>query len=100
MAPSKISTGGLEKGCGGLNSQDGVKRTRRTRGTFAGRRILNVIDHFAAAGVVLHQRTTMLSHGHLWPRKAQNHRNGQKPSCRLKATIHFLKGSPNPHPFK
>ena len=100
LAPSKISTGGLEKGCGGLNSQDGVKRAHGARGTLAGRRFVSVVGRFAAAVILLNSRTTMLSHGHLWPRKNQNHRNGQKPSCRLKATIHFLQRSPKPHPGK
>lgn len=100
LAPSKISTGRLRKGRGGLNSQDGVKRAHSACRTLAGGRFVNVVRHFATAGMLLNRRTKTLRDRYLWPRKNHNHRHGQKPSCRLKATIHFLKGSPKPHPVK
>jgi hypothetical protein len=100
LAPSKISAGGLRKGRGGLNSQDGVKRAHSACRTLAGGRFVNVVRHFATAGMLLNRRTKTLRDRYLWPRKNHNHRHGQKPSCRLKATIHFLKGSPKPHPVK
>ena len=83
-----------------MNRQNRVKRTRSARRTFAGRRLVNVVGRFAATRMLRRRRTKTLRYRHLWPRKNKNHGRGQKPSCRLKATIHFLKGSPKPHPVK